>query len=475
MDRRNATIAVKTQRESILLQTLRAMRCPPIDIMNTPINLSVITLLLAASSLSAATHYVSLGSTNPTPPYATWARAATNIQDAVDAATFGDTVVVTNGLYPGGVWVTKPLTLLSVNGPQFTVIQGGAPCVSLTNGGSLTGFTLTNGSVAGDGGGVYCYAGDGEASTDAFLTNCVITGNLTPYWAGGAYGGTLYNCTLTGNSSAVGGGAAGSTLYNCTLTGNSSTGAGGGAADCQLYNCTLTGNSSTRGGGAYLSTLYNCTLGGNSVTYGGGQPASGGGADGCTLYNCTLAGNSCTGSASLSSGLYWNGYGGGAYLSTLYNCTLTGNSCTDYGGGADWSSLYNCIVYFNTATNGANYEASSTLNHCCTTPLPTNGVGNIALDPQLASTSHLSASSPCRGAGSTAYATGTDIDGEPWGNPPSMGCDEYHAGGGERAAKRGHRCEFHLRRAELAGQFNGINWRANHLQRVGFWRGCDCD
>ncbi len=161
MDRRNATIAVKTQRESILLQTLRAMRCPPIDIMNTPINLSVITLLLAASSLSAATHYVSLGSTNPTPPYATWARAATNIQDAVDAATFGDTVVVTNGLYPGGVWVTKPLTLLSVNGPQFTVIQGGAPCVSLTNGGSLTGFTLTNGSVAGDGGGVDCYAGDG--------------------------------------------------------------------------------------------------------------------------------------------------------------------------------------------------------------------------------------------------------------------------------------------------------------------------
>jgi hypothetical protein len=39
-------------------------------------------------------------------------------------------------------------TLLSVNGPQFTIIDGLGdtnPCVSLTDGASLTGFALNNG------------------------------------------------------------------------------------------------------------------------------------------------------------------------------------------------------------------------------------------------------------------------------------------------------------------------------------------
>jgi hypothetical protein len=395
-------------------------------------------------------HHVAAGSTNPVPPYSSWQTAAQTIQDAVDVTTLpGALVLVTNGLYATGgravyrtmtnrVVIDRPVLVRSVNGPQVTVVQGrpvpgttngnGAiRCAYLTNGAVLSGFTLTNGATrsTGDyereqcGGGVWCNSANalvtnctltGNSAYDSAggayrgtLNNCTLTGNAAPASGGGAYSSTLDNCTLTGNSADYhGGGAAQSTLNNCALTGNSCGFAGGGAAEGTLNNCMLTGNSADHGGGAAQSTLNNCALTGNSASY------SGGGAFNSTLNNCALTGN--------SAGAY--SYGGGAYSSTLNNCTLTGNSASIDGGGAYSGILNNCIVYDNVASSGANYSTGTTVNYCCTTPLPGSGSGNISNEPlfldQPNGNLRLQSNSLCINAGLNDYAPGpTDLDGNP--------------------------------------------------------------
>src|SRR5262249_55566529 len=145
------------------------------------------------------------------------------------------------------------------------------------------------------------------------------------------------------------------------------------------------------GGGAYFCTLNNCIVDGNSVSY------SGGGAFSSALNNCALTGNSAY-------------IGGGASGSTLNNCTLSGNSASGSdGGGAVYScTLNNCIAYFNTAQQGANYDSSSSLNYSCTTPPPTNGVGNITNAPLFVDTNgwanlRLQSNSLCINAGNNSY------------------------------------------------------------------------
>ena len=352
-------------------------------------------LVLFSMHASAATLYVSLTSTNPVPPYASWRTAATNIQDAVDTSTNGDLILVTNGVYQTGgtltsdgttnrVAITNALSLESVNGPAVTVIDGGSVmrCIYLVNNTVLSGFTLTNG-YAGTGGGIWC-----ASTSDVVISNCVITANSSQGLGGGVYQGTLNNCTLLKNS-------------------------GCGAYLSILTNCNVTGNI---GGGAHLCTLVDCAIVSNSVT---GVSGQGGGTYGSTVINSVLSGNSAS------------GYGGGAAGGTLMNCTITGNSAPAVGG-TFLCNATNCIIYYNTAIILNNYEQGSALmSYCCTTPLPLPAFGsnnNITNEPLLANTSHLSISSPCRGAGSAVAATGVDIDGEPWADPPSIGCDELYPG-----------------------------------------------
>ena len=332
-----------------------------------PLTLAVLFALVL--NATADTRYVDLNSPSPTPPYTNWLTAATNIQDAIDAAVSGDLVLVTNGVYGSGgvvvpaiglltnrVAVTKAVNVLGVNGPAVTIIQGNqvfgstngnsaVRCVYLGNNSSLSGFTLTNGATRTNGattdlfgGGIYCQTGFG-----CNVTNCVIVGNSAAARGGGVYQGFFINSQIISNVSGLGGGAYGSLLNYSTVSGNAAINsiygiAGGGANLGTLVGCTISGNYSSNGGGGVADgTLRQCVLDSNKAFVGGGST-------GGYLENCLIMNNVA------------DIFGGGTYQGSLLNCTVVNNSALSYGhvdsnhrgGGTHLSTCQNCIVYFNT-------------------------------------------------------------------------------------------------------------------------------
>ena len=255
------------------------------------------------------------------------------------------------------------------------------------------------------------------------LNNCTLTGN-NGSTGGAVFSCILNNCIISNNLAIYGGGAYGSKLTNCTIIGNTAFAAGGGrnggAYSSTLFNCMIVSNTASEGGGAGGSTLYNCLIIGNQATNG-----SGGGASSCNLYNCLIQSNVATNTAACT--------GGGVYQGTVVNCTIVSNTAVSEGG-INGSTMSNTIIYYNKALNGTdnNYLSSSTLNYCCTTPLPASGTGNFINAPVFANlltnNYRLQSSSLCINAGNNSVVIGTnDLDGNPRiaGGTVDIGAYEY--------------------------------------------------
>jgi len=331
---------------------------------------------LAVSVVEGAVYVAPNGGHQP--PFATWATAATNIQDAIDEAVWGGTVWVSNGVYASGVranasggWtnrvcIEKAVRVRGVAGPAATVIRGawhdaGTPCgpnavrgVFLGHAQArLEGVTIADGATdtdwSGDGGGVYC------ASPDARVIDCVITNCIADDEGGGAFGGTLIGCQILGNlANWGGGGVSQSSLSNCVVSGNASPdGYGGGAYLCVFTACALNGNEAYDGGGAYDGVLEGCALAANRAYYGGG-------AEEATLVACDLSDNTayygggvfyseCEGCSFVGNKAQW---GGGSYDALSALCTYTANVATNSGGGAYYGYLEDCLLQSNLAIEG---------------------------------------------------------------------------------------------------------------------------
>jgi hypothetical protein len=382
-------------------------------------------LLTAAvtTNVWAATLYVDLNSTNPASPYAELPTAATNIQDAVDASTNGDLILVNDGIYQTGfrttdewgammkitvtnrVVVNKPVTVQSLNGPSAAFINGGGRYrgVYLTNGATLGGFTLASGATGWrtlfaiinvNGGGVIGIRGGpgGANFGGGVVSNCVLTGNSATGNGGGASGATLINCILNNNYAQNGGGADSARLVNCLVTSNSTPtfnnspgqvpgqiGTGGGICSCSAINCVITRNIAWQGGG----------------TYGGTE-----------LINCTIVSNSAA-------------FDGGVYL-------------PNYPNPAIYCVATNCIIYYNSAGTNANFGAGGVIVQSCTTPMPASGSGNLTNEPAFLDFAHgdyhLASDSLLINSGINAAITNsTDLDGNPRiaGRTVDIGAYEY--------------------------------------------------
>jgi len=266
-----------------------------------------------------------------------------NIQEAVDAASDGDEIIVMPGTYTStenyGVAQTlwKDITLRSSdpNNPDVvakTIIDGEGVRRGIlvqgtwTSGPTIQGFTIINGNSLNEGGGgVRC---SGVAS----ITNCTFTGNTSETEGGGFF---IYPDAPV-------------TFTDCKFINNQALNYNGGGGVCFsdnafFENCIFDSNSdnSGYGGGLYLEnsgpTISNCLFA-NNANVGIGCRTSAGGFSQPQINNCEF-------------------YNNGAGLKALDYVQPTLDGCVLSNNGCGVSNYYSSTIVLNSVlcSNGNNF------------------------------------------------------------------------------------------------------------------------
>jgi hypothetical protein len=239
--------------------------------------MAIVLSLRAGVALPATTWYVD-GSVAGSGNGQSWETSFRTIQEGIDAASDGDTVIVAEGTYLENIQFNGKSVILRSSDPfspdvvAATIIDGSNAGAVVSFKGTenatcaLSGFTIRNGlqMVELGGGGIY------GAHTHAAIVNNRIVNNGSLGDGGGLYAcdGMVANNIISGNSTPAGGGLStcDGTIENNIVVGNYCSSLGGGFFQCNgiIRNNTIYGNS---GWGAPLigckGTILNCIIWGN--------------------------------------------------------------------------------------------------------------------------------------------------------------------------------------------------------------------
>jgi hypothetical protein len=320
------------------------------------------------------------------------------IQEGIDAAVSGDTVLVASGTYRGPnnrnlEFKGKAITVASLNGPEWTIIdceeQDRAFYFHLGEGPNsvLRGFTITGGrppSSSDSGGAIYC-----ESSPT--IEDNIIKGNIAAK-RGGAIWCTIgssvkiLNNLVTENTAYSGGGICCDRHSSPTIVGNTifqNKGRTGGGIYCGgkgfselertspiIRNNFIGNNSADDGGGLHF---YNCTWDSNPIVENneitGNIAKNMGGGIFCDRYSFSprIAGNTISDNSAIKGGGI--SFGPMIAFPIIHDNKIIGNSAYDGGGiycayehsDQPRVSMCNNVIAKNTAHNGGGLYADKGL------------------------------------------------------------------------------------------------------------------